>query len=468
MGGLHSEVTDSTHSIALEIAYFEPNAIRSTATRLALRTEASLRFERGVDPYGANVAVARFAELLRITCPDLIVHSGSTDERTDALPPQNRMCILRAKSVKRLLGIDFSAQQIVDLLTPIGFGVTEVDGGESFEISVPSWRNDCTLEIDLIEEIARHYGYDKLGKIVPTSPVHGRLSELQQRRRLVREIVVSLGASEAMPNPFLAPGELAKVGLTEENALRLANPLVAEESVLRTSLIPGMLKAVSYNQSHRNRDISLFEIGHVYPQGSQVLPDEFESLCIMVAGADASAAVDLWSQLSAGLSVGAQLSQDTPPVGYHQTRSAQLRRGKLILGAVGEIDPTVLANFGVVGRVSCVEVNLSLLLAESPKPAAAQVVSKYPSSDFDLAFVVSEKVSASTIQKAIRQAAGNIVVDVALFDVYRGKGVAEDSRSLAFRIRLQAPDRTLTETEVAEARAKSIAAAEKNGATLRS
>ena len=468
MGGLHSEVTDSTHSIALEIAYFEPNAIRSTATRLALRTEASLRFERGVDPYGANVAVARFAELLRITCPDLIVHSGSTDERTDALPPQNRMCILRAKSVKRILGIDFSAQQIVDLLTPIGFGVTEVDGGESFEISVPSWRNDCTLEIDLIEEIARHYGYDKLGKIVPTSPVHGRLSELQQRRRLVREIVVSLGASEAMPNPFLAPGELAKVGLTEENALRLANPLVAEESVLRTSLIPGMLKAVSYNQSHRNRDISLFEIGHVYPQGSQVLPDEFESLCIMVAGADASAAVDLWSQLSAGLSVGAQLSQDNPPSGYHQTRSAQLRRGKVVLGSVGEIDPTVLANFGVVGRVSCVEVNLSLLLAESPKPAAAQVVSKYPSSDFDLAFVVSEKVSASTIQKTIRQAAGNIVVDVALFDVYRGKGVAEDSRSLAFRIRLQAPDRTLTETEVAEARAKSIAAAEKNGATLRS
>jgi phenylalanyl-tRNA synthetase beta chain len=468
MGGLHSEVTESTHSIALEIAYFEPNAIRSTATRLALRTEASLRFERGVDPYGAEAAVARFAELLRITCPDLIVHGGSTDVRTESLPPQNQKCVLRATSVKRILGVYMATQQIADLLTPIGFGVTEVNGGESFQISIPSWRNDCTLEIDVIEEIARHYGYDKLGKIVPTSPVHGRLSEMQQRRRLVREIVVSLGASEAMPNPFLAPGELAKVGLAEENALRLANPLVAEESVLRTSLIPGMLKAVSYNQSHRNRDISLFEIGHVYPQGTQVLPDEFESLCIMLAGADASAAVDLWSQLSASLSVGAQLSQDTPPAGYHQTRSAQLRRGKVVLGAIGEIDPTVLANFGVVGRVACVEVNLSLLLAETPKPAAAQFVSKYPSSDFDLALVAPEKVSTSTIQKAIRQAAGNIVVDVALFDVYRGKGVADDSRSLAFRIRLQASDHTLTEAEVAEARAKCIAAAEKSGATLRS
>lgn len=467
MGGLHSEVTESTDSIALEIAYFEPNAIRSTATRLALRTEASLRFERGVDPYGADAAVSRFAELLRITCPDLVVHGGFTDVRTETLPPQDRKCVLRAKSVKRTLGVELSAQQISELLTPIGFNVFEVGDGENYEVSIPSWRNDCNLEIDVIEEIARHYGYHQLGKIVPTSPVHGRLSDMQQRRRLVREIVVSLGASEAMPNPFLAPGELAKVGLTEDNALRLANPLVAEESVLRTSLIPGMLKAVSYNQSHRNRDISLFEIGHVYPQGSQVLPDEFESLCIMVAGADASVAVDLWSQLSAGLSVGAQLSQDTPPAGYHLTRSAQLRRGKLVLGAVGEIDPTVLADFGVVGRVACVEVNLSLLLADSPKPPVAQFVSKYPSSDFDLALVAPEKVSTSTIQKALRQAAGNIVVDVALFDVYRGKGVAEDSRSLAFRIRLQASDRTLTETEVAEARVKSIAAAEKSGAILR-
>jgi phenylalanyl-tRNA synthetase beta chain len=320
----------------------------------------------------------------------------------------------------------------------------------------------------VIEELARHYGYNKLGKIVPTSPVHGRLSEIQQRRRLVREIVVGLGASEAMPNPFLAPGELANIGLSEANALHLANPLVAEESVLRTSLLPGMLKAIAYNQSHRNRDISLFEIGHVYPQGTELLPDEYESLCIMLAGSDAAVAMDMWSQIAAGLSVGAQLSQDRPPAGYHQTRSAQLRRGKLVLGAVGEIDPTVLANFGVVGRVACVELNLSVLLAESPKPAAAQVVSKYPSSDFDLAFVAAEGISAAALQKAIRQAAGNIAVDVGLFDIYRGKGLADDSRSLAFRIRLQASDRTLTEKEVADARAKCIAAAEKIGASLRS
>ena len=467
MGGLDSEVSDATTSIAVEIAYFEPDAVRATSTRLALRTEASLRFERGVDPFGAEFAAARFAELLRITCPNLVVHSGATDARTDALPQQARTTEVRLNTIKRVLGIDVTAQALEDLIAPIGFTIAKSATDGSVVVGIPSWRNDCNSEIDIVEEVARHYGYANLGKIVPTSPVHGRLSDVQRRRRILREIVVSLGASEAMPNPFLAPGDLAKVGLSEDNALKLANPLVAEESVLRTSLVPGMLKSIAYNQSHRIRDISLFEIGHVYPQGTEILPDEFESLCIMVAGADASVAMDLWSQVSSSLGVGAQLAQDQPPAGYHATRSAQLKRGKMVLGSVGEIDPTVLANAGIVGRVACLEVNLSVVLSEVPKPQSAQVVSKYPSSDFDLAFVVTNSVSAATLVKALRQAGGNLLIDLALFDVYRGKGVSDDSRSLAYRLRLQAPDRTLTDVEVSDVRAKCIAAAEKLGAALR-
>ncbi len=467
MGGLDSEVTDATTSIAVEIAYFEPDAVRATSNRLALRTEASLRFERGVDPFGAEFALARFAELLRITCPGLVVHAGITDVRTDSLPEQVRTTQVRLNTIKRVLGIDVTAQSLAQLITPIGFTMNTTAINGEVEVGIPSWRNDCTSEIDIVEEVARHYGYDNLGKIVPTSPVHGRLSDVQKRRRLLREIVVSLGVSEAMPNPFLAPGELNKVGLSEDNALRLANPLVAEESVLRTSLLPGMLKSIAYNQSHRIRDISLFEIGHVYPQGTEILPDEFESLCIMVAGADASIAMDMWSQVSAGLGIGAQLAQDQPPAGYHATRSALLKRGKAVLGAVGEIDPSVLANAGIVGRVACLEVNLSVVLSEVTKPQSAQLVSKFPSSDFDLAFVVGNTVSAASMMKAIRQAGGNLLVDVALFDIYRGKGVSDDARSLAYRLRLQAPDRTLTDVEVSEVRAKCIAAAEKLGATLR-
>ncbi len=467
MGGAGSQISETTTTLALEIAWFEPLGIAASVSRLGLRTEASLRFERGVDAYGGRAAAERFAQLLSLTCPNLVVHDGGADTKTSSLPEEKRTTNLRLDQIRRVLGVDVAVDRVRELLSPIGFQIAKPDKSNSVVVTIPSFRPDCTQEIDVIEEIARHFGFDEIGKVVPKSPVHGRLSAVQQRRRIVREFVLSLGASEAMPNPFLAPGDLVRCGLSEDNALRLANPLVAEESVLRTSLRPGLLQAIAYNQSHRINDIKLFEVGHVYPQGSEQLPDEHEVLCVVFAESDATKAMDMWSQFSAFLGVGAQLFQDAAPAGFHGTRSAQLRRGKIVLGAVGEIDPTVLANFGVSGRVACLEINLSIVLGETPKVAAAQVVSKYPSSDFDLAFVVPQTVAAGTLLKSLRQAGGNLLADAVLFDIYRGKGVADDARSLAFRFRFQAPDRTLGETEIADARSRCIAAAQKLGAELR-
>ena len=467
MGGSGSQISETTTTLALEIAWFEPLGIAASVSRLGLRTEASLRFERGVDAHGGRAAAERFAQLLSLTCPNLVVHDGGADEKTSSLPEEKRTTVLRLDQIRRILGVDVAVERVRELLSPIGFEVAKPDKSNSVVVTIPTFRPDCTQEIDVIEEIARHYGFDEIGKIVPKSPVHGRLSAVQQRRRIVREFVLSLGASEAMPNPFLAPGDLARCGLPEDNALRLANPLVAEESVLRTSLRPGLLQAIAYNQSHRINDIKLFEVGHVYPQGSEQLPDEHEVLCVVFAESDATKAMDMWSQFSSFLGVGAQLFQDAAPAGFHGTRSAQLRRGKIVLGAVGEIDPTVLASFGVTGRVACLEINLSIVLGETPKVAAAQTVSKYPSSDFDLAFTVPRTVAAGTLLKSLRQAGGNLLVDAGLFDIYRGKGVADDARSLAFRFRFQAPDRTLGETEIADARSRCIAAAQKLGAELR-
>lgn len=467
MGGAGSQISKTTTTLALEIAWFEPLAIAASVSRLGLRTEASLRFERGVDAYGGHAAAERFAQLLSLTCPNLVVHDGGADKKTPCLPDSSRTTNLRLDQIKRVLGVDVAVDRVRELLSPIGFEIANPDKSNSVVVTIPSFRPDCTQEIDVIEEIARHFGFDEIGKVVPKSPVHGRLSAVQQRRRIIREFVLSLGASEAMPNPFLAPGDLTRCGLTEDNALRLANPLVAEESVLRTSLRPGLLQAIAYNQSHRINDIKLFEVGHVYPQGSEQLPDEHEVLCVVFAESDATKAMDMWSQFSAFLGVGAQLFQDAAPAGFHGTRSAQLRRGKIVLGTVGEIDPTVLANFGVMGRVACLEIDLSIVLGETPKVAAAQVVSKYPSSDFDLAFVVPQTLAAGMLLKSLRQAGGNLLADAVLFDIYRGKGVAEDARSLAFRLRFQAPDRTLGETEIADARSRCIAAAQKLGAELR-
>ena len=467
MGGLESEVRPDTTEIALELAWFEPEGIGASVQRLGLRSEASARFERGTDPFAIAASIARFVELLRETCPNLVVHSGIADAVAESMPVSQEITV-RTSEVKRILGTSFTAKQIRELIEPIGF---LVHGEDPLNVQPPGWRPDCALEVDIIEEIARHFGYDNLGKSVPKSTVNGGMSVAQARRRMLREVVLGLGLSEAMPNPFLAPGDLALANLSEADSLRLANPLVAEESILRTSLVPGLLKSISYNENHRVSDIALFEIGHVYPKSSESkdgLPAESEVLALIAADCDATVAMSWWNEVSAALGVGAQLDQASVPPTFHPTRSGTLRRGKEVLGYVGEIDPIVLRNFNVASRVAYFELNLSAVLGNEPKPSQAKSVSRFPSSDIDLAFVLDLSQPAANVTRALRQAGGVLLVDLALFDVYRGPGVDESARSLAFRLRLQAPDRTLTEAEIAAVRDKCIAAVEKIGGSLRS
>ena len=465
MGGLDSEVSASTSSLAVEIAHFDSQRIVSSASRLGLRTEASIRFERGVDPHGVERAFDRFVELLSLTCPDLVVRRSVARRVSKALVPPMRPVEVRRSEIQRVLGIDLAGSQVADLLAPIGFAVS--GKSDALRVEIPSWRPDCSMEIDVIEEIARHYGYDELGKSVPKSPVYGRLTGAQLRRRTLRDVVLGLGLSETMPNPFLAPGDLEAVGLNSEDALRLANPLVAEESILRTSLRPGMLKTVLYNQSHRVEGIRIFELGHVYPQGDGELPDEFESLCLMASGEDAASAMRWWTEISSALDIGAQLDQVRAPQGYHPSRSATLSRGKLVLGAVGEIDPRVLDSLGVQGRVACLELNASLICGESPRVPVAKAVSRFPSADFDLAFLAAAETTAASISRALRQASGAALDGLQIFDVYRGADLPPGTRSIGFRIRLRASDRTLTDEEVAEIRGRCIEAAAKVGGRLR-
>jgi phenylalanyl-tRNA synthetase beta chain len=465
MGGLDTEISDSTTTVALEMAWFSLVGIGQTVARTNLRSEASARFERGVDPYGMPLAIARFVELLSETCPDLVVHAGAVDARSEHLPAEHRSVPVRISAVNRILGTDLSADDLPGLLDPIGFSVS--GDGATRDVVLPTWRLDSTEEIDVIEEVARHYGYDRLGKTVPKSVVHGELSVRQQRRRLAREVLLGLGISEAMPNPFLAPDTLAKAGLSPD-ALRITNPLVAEESVLRTSLRPGLLRAVAYNESHRRTGVSLFEIGHVYPPGEGELPGEYEALTVVLAGRDAPAAMAVWRELAAALGTGARIDQSKVPAGLHATRSATLQAGRDPLGAVGEVAPDVLAAFEVTERVAILELDLDQILDREPKPTQWKPTSRYPSSDLDLSFVVPDDIPAERVEKAVRQGAGKLLVDIDLFDVYRGERAADGTRSLAYRIRLQAADRNLTDGDIADVRRGVEAAATKLGAQLRS
>jgi phenylalanyl-tRNA synthetase beta chain len=465
MGGLDTEISERTTTVALEMAWFSMIGIGLTATRLSLRSEASARFERGVDPYGMPTAIARFAELLAETCPDLVVHAGAADARGPGLPAEHRAVDVRTGAVNRILGTTLTAADLPPLLDPIGFTVS--GDGETRRVELPSWRLDAAEEVDVIEEVARHYGYERLGKRVPRSVEHGGLSVRQARRRLVRQVLLGLGVSEAMPNPFLAPDTLARAGLPTE-AISITNPLVTEESVLRTSLRPGLLRAIAYNQSHRNSGARLFEIGHVYPPSDGELPAEYEALAVVLAGAEAPAAVVVWRELAAALGIGARIDQDRVPDGLHATRSATLQVGRDAVGAVGEVAPDVLARFEIDERVAILELDLDRLLAREPRPVQWKPVSRQPSSDLDLAFALADEIPAERLDRAIRQGAGSLLVDLALFDVYRGASVGDGARSLAYRLRLQAPDRNLTDADVAEVRRGVQAAATKLGAELRS
>ena len=466
MGGQNTEISDDTTTVALETAWFEPLGIMRTAVRTGLRSEASARFERGMDPHGIGAGIARFVELLRLTCPDLVVHEGAVDARSEHFPDATTITVRPAR-VEHLLGTPFTAEQITALIEPIGFACAPAaDGSGSVTVTVPSWRPDCTLEIDIVEEVARHYGYAKLGKTVPKSSLPGGLSPVQQRRRRLREVLLGLGISEAMPHPFLSDGDLARAGLAAD-AVRLVNPLVVGDDVLRTSLRPGLLKAVAYNESYRTPNAAMFEIGHVYPPSDDVLPAEYEALGVVLAGREAPAAVDLWREIAAAMGWGARLDQGTVPAGLHPGRGATLSLGRDAIGVVGEVHPDVLDAYEVTERVAVLELNLSVLLATEPKVPQWKPTSRFPSSDFDLAFVLPDSVIAEKVDKAIRQGAGSALVDLALFDVYRGKGVPEGSRSLAYRLRVQAADRTFTDADLSAIREKVVAAVAKLGGQLR-
>lgn len=466
MGGADSEIADITTTVALEIAWFEPLGIAASVIRTGMRSEASMRNERDVDPYSIDLAGARFAELLAETCPGLVVHAGSFDARASSLRPELRGCEVRLSQVNRILGTELKSDDVTALIDPIGFTVSDA-GADTLAVALPTWRPDSTDEIDVIEEIGRHYGYENITKRVPMSPLHGHLTPLQQRRRLVRGVLLGLGISEVMPTAFLSADHLNAAGFVGD-VLHITNPLVAGEDVLRPSLRPGLLRAVAFNESHRRRGVSLFEIGHVYPPGPGELPDEHEMLGVVLAGAEAPAAVAVWRELAAALGIGARVDQAAVPPGLHPTRSATLRAARDRIGAVGEIAPEVLEALAIDERVAVLELNLSIALESEPKVPRWKATSRHPSSDLDVAFWLDETVPAERLDKAIRQGAGSLLVGLDLFDVYRGHGATDGIRSLAFRLRLQAPDRTLSEADIASVLESVKRAAAKLGAKIRS
>lgn len=465
MGGANTDINDDTTDVLLEMAWFQPLAIAKTSRRLKLSSEASSRFNKGTDPEVIDLAFARFAELL--APGGARIEAGAVDVRGD-LPDRSPIRVRRAR-VNHVLGSDLGAGEMAELLAPIGFAPEVV--GDDLDVTVPSWRYDSSTEIDVVEEIGRMYGYARLGRTVPTSPRTGRLTPRQQERRRLRSLLVGLGLTEAMPLPFLAPGELERCGLPGDG-IALLNPLVAEESILRTSMLPGLVGALANNAARRNTGVRLWEIGHVFrrPVDDRAeLPDERECLGVALGGQDAAAAVQVWRAVEEALAVPGLRLANAEVAGLHPSRAARIVTDDgRELGAVGEVDPAVLEAHGILERVGWLEVDLDGLLALPHGEAQYRPVSRYPSSDIDLAFEVDEAVSAADVETTLRATAGDRLAWVKLFDVYRGTGIADGRRSLAYTLRLEALDHTLTDDELADVRQRCITAVETaHAATLR-
>jgi phenylalanyl-tRNA synthetase beta chain len=465
MGGAATEISDTTTSVLLECAWWQPMAIARSSKFMGLRSEASARFERGTDPEILDLAARRLAELLAPSGARLISGAVTVDGRL----PDRSPVMVRTDRVNRLLGTRLDHATIAELLEPIGFSLAPGPTAGEWAVTVPPFRPDSTTETDIIEEIARHHGYSRIPGRIPTSTQTGSLTPLQIDRRVLRQVLVGLGVHEAMPLPFLAPDDLERAGLPSA-AVTLTNPLAAEESVLRTSLRPGLLRSIAYNESHRTDRASLFELGRVFalPEAGQVLPDEREHLAVILAGRAAPAAVEILTILLRTMGSSEPIiDQSSAPAGLHPARSATIRVGDLVIGEVGEIDPAVLEAFSVRERTAWLDLDVAAFLSLPHGEHRYRPISRYPSSDLDLAFETPDGVAAAVLTDVLRQAAGPLLVSIGLFDVFRGGTVPEGTRSLAYRLRLQATDRTLTDEDVSGVLRATVGAAATIGASLR-
>jgi phenylalanyl-tRNA synthetase beta chain len=480
MGGGDSEVSDTTTRILLEAAYFEPMGIAKSSKRLKLRSESSARFERGIDPDAVASAAARAMELFvdvagaRVS-PDLV----------DEYPrPATRPRIhVRTSKVNGVLGTSLTDAEVLDALRPLGIDVS--GSGDDIEAVPPTFRPDLEREIDLVEEVARRVGFEAIGRTVP-KPEHqvGGLNRRQQERRLAADVLVGAGLSEAVTIPLVSPEAAAR--FSSETPVAVANPLRAEESVLRPSLLPGLAGAAAYNVARGQTDAALFEIGRVFLDAdaaldhTSVLPLEIEAVAGVLTGNERRApvepdravdvydAVGLVRALAGALEIaGLRFEPEVVP-GLDPKASARVFAGDDGLGVVGAIAPGAAAASGLTDGAVAFELDLDALGRAARVDRQFSAPSSFPPSAIDLAFVVSDDVWAAHVISTLQEAGGELLESVRCFDEFRSEQLGEGRRSLAFALRFRAPDRTLTDHEVSELRERCIdAVVAAHAATLR-
>jgi phenylalanyl-tRNA synthetase beta chain len=491
MGGVDAEVSEGTTDLFLEAAYFVPQAVRKTSRRLALSTESSYRFERGVNPLGAGPALALLAETLLNVAGGTI--TGPQVEAKQAGWPAAHEFSFRLDSIERLLGLSVPNQDVERIIAALGFTFARHSDGvfelNSYDVTSPGWRyHDVTREADLVEEVARHYGYDRIPVVLPPVVERPRQPAIVTLESRARGIAAGLGLSEVMTKSLTTPEAEALAGFPAVGHVSITNG-VKEMSVLRTSLLPSLFEVLRYNRYQGQSRMGIFEIGKTYRETAPGATSEtlFLTGAIMTSvwegmwlqehtpaalQADFYYAKGVVDALVARLELEGSLTyhQSESCPALHPGRTAELHWNGRPIGFVGELHPQVAKDYDLPGqqRASAFELNLTALATESPLEHHFTAFSRLPATLRDLAVVVPADLSAEVALAAIRENGGELLENVTLFDRFTGGNIPEGKMSLGFSITYRATDRTLSANDVEPTQTRILEALkDRFGATLR-
>ena len=453
MGGLNSEIVGDTVDVVFESACFDGTCIRKGALALGMRTEASAKFEKGLDPLNTLPAVNRACELV-----EMLGAGEVLDGTIDILNyvPQPRILKLEPEKINALLGTDIDGDEMVSILKKLDFQV------EGDQVTVPSWRGDVIGMADLAEEVARFHGYNN----IPTTLMRGQTTlggygaaEILERR--VSSVCRAFGYDEIITYSFISPTQYDKIRWPEDyqrrNSFKILNPLGEDTSIMRTTTLPSMLEILTRNYNYRNQDVKLYEVGRTYlPGGEDGLAIESKTLTLGAYGGDMDfyamkGAIEAILQELRVKDVTFRIGSGLPEeLSYHPGRFAEVWSGSDCLGWFGQIHPLVAKNYGVDAEFYCAELAMDEL--ENAKGADPEYVPlpKFPAVTRDIAVVCDRAVTVGALEDCIRRGAKGLLKDVSLFDIYTGSGIPEGKKSVAFNLTLRSDDRSLTAQEADE------------------
>lgn len=466
MGGEYSGIMDDTNTIVFESACFYGPSIRKTAKKLGMRTEASGRFEKGLDPDGCLLSLSRALSLVELLDAGDIIEGVE-----DVYPNPKKQTVIDfcPDWVNNFIGINVSADEQKKILTDLEF---EVKDGK---IYVPSFRSDVEHKADISEEIARFYGFDKISVRDLQGAADGGLNEFQKFEKLIISKCIALGLSEIVTYSFISPKAYDKIALSSDSPLRkcvvISNPLGEDTGVMRTSMLPSMLDTLSRNYNNRNLTAYLFENGKVYiPNGENELPNEDRTLSIGIYG-DGADFFTLKGKVEAIFACAGIKDYDVEAVTdnptYHPGRTAKFTVNGETLAVLGEIHPDVAENYSIGTKVYAAEISMDGIYKYQHTKRVYKPSPRFPALTRDIAVVCDRITPVLLLEKVIAKAVGKTLEHISLFDVYQGDQIEKGKKSVAFSMRLRAADRTMTDTEADEAMGKAIHALEEIGAQLR-